>query len=103
MVAYDTFKKMALSFPKAEEKEHFDLPSFRFKKKIFATYHIKDHRAMLKLSAVSQSVFCSYDSSIFFPVPGGWGTKGATYVDLAKVPLGIFKDALSTAYKEISS
>jgi hypothetical protein len=92
---------MALSFPGSEEQPHFHLPSFRVKKKIFATLWEKENRAMLKLSLVSQSVFCSYDPAIFFPVPGGWGRQGATFVDLEKVPKIIFKDALSNAYNEL--
>ena len=100
MVTQDTFRKMALSFPGSGEQPHFHLPSFRVKKKIFATLWEKENRAMLKLSLVSQSVFCSYDPTVFSPVPGGWGRQGATFVDLGKVPKNIFKDALSKAYNE---
>ena len=53
---------------------------------------------MLKLSLIDQSVFCSFDDAVFFPVPGGWGKQGATFVDLKKVRKDMFKDALSTAY-----
>jgi hypothetical protein len=102
MVDFATFRNMALALPGAEEQPHFHLASFRAGKKIFATLWEKENRAMLKLSLVSQSVFCSYDPAIFFPVPGGWGKKGATFVDLAKVPKNIFKDALTTAYKEVT-
>lgn len=100
MVTQDTFREMALSFPGTEEQPHFHLPSFRVKKKIFATLWEKENRAMIKLSLVSQSVFCSYDPSIFFPVPGGWGRQGATFADLGKVPKKICKEALTTAYNE---
>jgi len=103
MVNFETFRKIALSFPGAEELPHFHLPSFRVKKKIFATLWEKDNRAMLKLSPESQSVFCAYDLSVFFPVPGGWGKKGATFVDLKKVRKDMFKDAISVAYKEVTT
>jgi len=73
MVSIETFRQLALSFPDATELPHFDLISFRVKKKIFATWHQKDNRAMLKLPLVDQSVFCSYDNTVFFPVPGYWG------------------------------
>jgi hypothetical protein len=46
---------------------------------------------MVKLSLVDQSVFCSYDRNVFFPVPGGWGARGATFVELAKVRKDMFK------------
>jgi predicted DNA-binding protein (MmcQ/YjbR family) len=103
MVDFTTFREIALSFPGAEELPHFDIPSFRIKKKIFATLWEKENRAMLKLSPISQSVFCSYDLSIFYPVPGGWGKKGATFVDLGKVRKDMFKDAISVAYKEVAT
>ena len=103
MVDFETFRRIALSFPGTEELPHFHLTSFRFKNKIFATYHAKEQRAMIKLSLVSQSVFCAYDASIFYPVPGAWGKKGATFVDLTKVRKDMFKDALSTSYSELTS
>jgi len=102
MVDFETFRRIALSFPGTEELPHFHLTSFRFQNKIFATYHAKEQRAMIKLSLVSQSVFCAYDSSIFYPVPGAWGKKGATFVDLTKVRKDMFKDALSTSYRELT-
>ncbi len=69
MVDIETFRKLALSFPGTEEQPHFDIPSFRVKNKIFATLWAKENRAMLKLSLADQSVFCSYDNTVFFPVP----------------------------------
>ena len=93
---------MALSFPNAEEKPHFDIQSFRVKNKIFATLWQKERRAMLKLPLTDHSVFCSYDNSIFFPVPGGWGKQGATFVELKKVKKSILMEALTIAYSRIT-
>jgi predicted DNA-binding protein (MmcQ/YjbR family) len=103
MVSQDTFRQLALSFPNAEEQPHFHLASFRVKKKIFATLWEKENKAMLKLSLIDQSVFCSYDQSVFFPVPGGWGKKGATFVDLGKVRKDMLKDALTVAYNGVTT
>ncbi len=103
MVSIEAFRELALSFPDAEEHPHFNIPSFRIRKKIFATLWEKENKAMLKLSLISQSVFCSYDQAIFYPVPGGWGKQGATFVNLGKVRKDMFKDALTTAYEEVSS
>lgn len=97
MVSIPNFRKLALSFPDAEEQPHFHLASFRVKKKIFATLWEKENRAMLKLSLVDQSVFCTCHD-VFYPVPGAWGAKGATFVDLGKVRTDMFKDALEAAY-----
>ena len=102
MVTLSTFRQLALSFPNVEELPHFELASFRVKKKIFATLWEKDNKAMLKLSLVEQSVFCAYENgTVFYPVPGGWGKKGATFVDLGKVKKGMLKDALTVAYNEL--
>lgn len=98
----EAFRKIALSLPGVCELPHFDRASFRVGKRIFATLSEKENRAMLKLSLVSQSVYCSYDPGIFFPVPGGWGKKGATYVDLASLKAGIGKEAIKTAYNELT-
>src|SRR4051794_4924292 len=103
MVTPAAYRKMALSFTGTEEQPHFEISSFRVNKKIFATLWEKEKRAMLKLSPVSQSVFCSYDNSIFFPVPGGWGRQGATFVDLIKVKKDVFLEALTTAYNETAA
>ena len=102
MVSLETFRQMALSFPVTEEKPHFHLLSFRFKNKIFATLWEKENRAMLKLPVIDQSVFCSYDNGIFFPVQGSWGKHGATFVDLKKVKKPILKAALKIAYDRIA-
>ncbi len=102
MISQDAFRKLALSFPDAVEEPHFGIPSFRVNKKVFATLWEKENRAMVRLSLIDQSVFCSYDESVFFPVPGGWGKQGATFVDLKKVRKDMFKDALTTAYKLVT-
>jgi YjbR len=103
MVSLASFRQMALSFPDAVELPHFHLQSYRIKKKIFATLHEKDNRAMLKLPLEEQSVFCKYDENIFFPVPGAWGKGGATFVDLKKVKKAILKEALEIAYNNAVS
>jgi len=101
MVSIEAFRKLALSFSGAAEQPHFHLASFRVGKKIFATLHEKDNRAMLKLNLVEQSVFCSFDKSVFYPVPGAWGKKGATFVQLDQVKKGILKEALQLAYDKL--
>lgn len=101
MISNAVFRQMALSFPGAIELPHFDRASFRVNKKIFANLLEKDHLAMLKLPLVEQSVFCAFDKTIIYPVPGGWGTKGATYIELRKVKKGMLKDAMTVAVNNI--
>lgn len=103
MVSIENFRKMALSLPETTESLHFDKPSFRIKNKIFATIHTNDKRAMVKLSLVEQSVFSDIDRTIIYPVPGGWGRQGATFVELAKVKREILKEALECAWRNTAS
>ncbi len=98
MVSIATVRELALSFPETDEHPHFERKAFRVKKKIFATLDEKENRVMVKLNLEDQSVFCSFDKSIIYPVPGGWGLKGATYIDLKKVKKSMFRDALTVAY-----
>lgn len=98
MVSIDTVRKLALSFPGTDEHPYFDKKAFRVKKKIFATLDEKLKRVMVKLTPEDQSVFCSLDTGVMYPVPGGWGRGRATYIELKMVRKTMFKDALRVAY-----
>ena len=99
MISIVQARKVALSLPESEEKPHFHLTSFRIKNKIFATIHADKNYVMVKLSAIDQSVFCSYNKEVIFPVPGGWGKQGATFINLKKVKKSMLIDAMTTAWK----
>jgi len=101
MVDIDYFRKVALGFPGTNEEPHFEVWSFRFKGKIFSTWWEKEDKAMVKLTPEQQSVFCSISDHVFYPVPGSWGQKGATFVDLKKARKDMFKDALTLAYEGV--
>jgi YjbR protein len=102
MVSIATVRKLALAFDESVELPHFHLASFRVRKKIFCTLHEKDKRVMVKLSLTDQSVFCAFDKTVIYPVPGGWGKGGATFIDLKKVKTSMLKDALTTAYCHVA-
>lgn len=99
MVSLAMARQSALALPEVEEKNHFDIPDFRIKGKIFASIHKDKHCMMVKLRPEDQSVFCSFDKTVIFPVPGGWGRKGATFINLKMVRKSMFLDALTTAWK----
>lgn len=102
MITIEQARQMALALPETEEKPHFDLTSFRIKNKIFATIHADKNYVMVKLIPIDQSVFCTYNKEVIFPVPGGWGKKGATFVNLKKVKKSMLLDALTTAWKTVA-
>lgn len=99
MVSVATFRKLALSFKGAVEHKHFDVQAFKVKR-IFATLDEKNNRVCLMLSPIDQSVFCTYDKSVMYPVPNKWGLQGATYVELKKVRKDLLIDALNQSYEK---
>jgi len=103
MVSVNTARQLALSLPQTTEQPHFHLASFRVSNKIFSTLWETEKKLMVKLSLVEQSVFCDIDKSIIYPVPGGWGKQGATFIELAKVKKQIVEDALACAWKNAAT
>ncbi len=104
MITQQTYRNLALALPDVTELPHFDKQSFRWHDKIFATLWVKENLAMLKLSLIDQSVFCAFDNGlVFYPVPGGWGKQGATFVELVLVREDMFIDALNCAYYNLTS
>jgi predicted DNA-binding protein (MmcQ/YjbR family) len=101
MVSIKNFKELALSFPETAELPHFEKTSFRVKNKIFATLSDETNLAVVKLSEIDQSVFCSFDKSIIYPVDNKWGKQGWTVINLKKVRKDMLMDALTTAYNEV--
>lgn len=101
MVTTEAFRQIALSLPNTVEQPHFEKTSFRVKKKIFATLSIDSNQAVLKLSEMNQSIFCSLDKKIIYPVNNKWGRQGWTVVDLKKVRKDLLGEALKTAYREV--
>lgn len=103
MVSVAIARNLALALPEAEEKSHFDIPDFRVKNKIFASIHTEKKYMMVRLSVIDQSIFCSYNKEVIFPVPGGWGRRGATFINLEKVKKSMLQDALQIAWITVAS
>lgn len=102
MISFDTYRTIALSFPEVTEDPHFEKTSFRVKKKIFATYDNQNKRACIKLSEIDQNVFSAADKTIIYPVNNKWGKQGWTLIEMNKVNIDLFSDALTCAYCEVA-
>jgi len=102
MVAIDTFREIALSFPETNEQPHFEKTSFRVGKKIFATLDVKKSQACIKLTEIDQDVFSTFDRSVIYPVPNKWGKQGWTIINLESVRPDMLTDALTTAYSLVA-
>ncbi|MDB5155290.1 MAG: MmcQ/YjbR family DNA-binding protein [Mucilaginibacter sp.] len=104
MIDIETARQIALSLPNTEEYDHFGRLAFKAKgKTTFATLWLAEHRMMVKLSLIDQSVFNSFDPTIFYPVPNKWGRQGATLVELSKVRLDMLQDAITIAWETAST
>lgn len=102
MVAIDTFRSFALSLPETTEEPHFEITSFRVKKKIFATLNVPHNRATLRLSAELQDVFSAIGKGAIFPVPNKWGQYGWTHIHLETAEWELCQDALQNAWWEVA-
>lgn len=94
-----TFRKLALSLPEACEFSHLGHPDFRVRKKIFSTLAYPDVAwAMVKLTPAQQRSFVRAHPTVFTPVKGGWGLKGATNVKLRAATVAVLRPALEAAW-----
>lgn len=98
MISNSSFKKMALAFDGAVEQPHFEKTSFRVNKKIFATLDETKQLVVVKLTVEEQAVFCLYDTTVIYPVPGKWGLQGWTMIALKKVRREMLQDILTVSY-----
>jgi hypothetical protein len=94
------FRRIALSFPGAEESSHMGQPDFRVDGRIFATLaSAKQGYGNLMLTLEQQQAFVEELPEVFLPVPGGWGRMGMTHIRLAAASEDVLTGALHTAYK----
>jgi hypothetical protein len=96
----DDFRRIALSFPGAEEGSHMGAADFRVGGRIFATLAAeKQGYGNLMLTPEHQQMFVVEQPQVFLPVHGGWGRNGATHIRLAEANEDVLTGALLTAYK----
>jgi hypothetical protein len=86
MATPDDFRRIALSFPGAEEKAHMGHPDFRVGGKIFATLGSPNGESgMVSLLPEQQELAIEAEPAAFRPAAGAWGRGGSTLVNLALV------------------
>ena len=83
MIAQAEIRRIALAQSEAVEQDHHGFPSFRVGGKIFCTLRENQPRMMVKLEPEDQHNLVEAHPSVIEPVPGSWGRKGSTYVDLS--------------------
>lgn len=96
----NNFRKLALSLPETEERQHMNHPDFRVAGKIFATLGYRDKtRGMVKLSPEDPHYFSKDHPDVFVPVKGAWGRRGATSVHLKAASQDILAKAIEAAWR----
>ena len=104
MISWEAARRLALSLPHAEEREHAGSPSFRVAGKIFAQLSQADkrpRRALVKLSAADQAAWLMTDPETFQAEPS-WGRHGWTYVQLDRVEAGLLLDLLAQSWRAVA-
>lgn len=98
MVSNQRFTELALSFTDTSEHPHFHKKAYKAGGKIFCTLDEAARLGMISLLPEEQYLYCKIPNSPFYPVPGGWGVKGSTYVELKKVGIGLLREAMQLAW-----
>ncbi len=104
MLAWQAAKKLALSLPEAEERDHFGSPSFRVRGKIFAQLSAvgeSEARAVLKLPLADQTALVLADPQTFALIPQ-WGRHGWTYARLDGLDAALFADLLRKSWRQVA-
>ena len=104
MVSIERARKLAMSLPDVEERDHFGSPSFRVKSKIFAQLSSpgsEARRALVKLASADQAALLLSAPEIFSSVLQ-WGNHGWTYVELAAVKESVLRDLLWQSWRLVA-
>ena len=104
MATADQFRRIALSFPGAEERAHMAHPDFRVGGKIFATLGSPDAAwGMTGLLPEQQELAIEAEPEAFKPAAGAWGRGGSTLVRLDAVSDEWLERALEWAWAKRAS
>jgi len=103
MITPAIIRQIALSFANSTEEPHFEKTSFRFKKKIFATLDERSNKVVVKLTPMQQSVYCTINSLMIYPVPNKWGNQGWTMISLELIEEDLFTEVVKVAYENVAN
>jgi len=101
MASAEDFRRIALSFPGAEERAHVGHPDFRVGGKIFATLGSPNADwGMTGLLPEQQELAIEAEPEAFKPAAGAWGRGGSTLVKLDRVSDEWLERALEWAWRK---
>jgi hypothetical protein len=100
MITNRQVRELALAFPEVYEEDHWDEPSFRVRKRIFAVLHEGDRRAVLKLPVDDQEFLIAAEPRIYSA--RRFRHQGWTHVCLKSVTKPQFRQLLEIAWREVA-
>jgi hypothetical protein len=101
MATAEDFRRIALSFPGAEEGAHMGHADFRVGGRIFATLGVPDEgHGMVALMPEQQEDFIALEPAAFRPAAGAWGRQGSTLVRLDAVADDVLEAVLAAAWRK---
>jgi hypothetical protein len=102
-VSPETFRRLALELPDAEERAHMGHPDFRVRGRIFATLGAPDDEwGGLNLAPDYQEVLVRSHPAVFSPASGAWGARGWTRVKLHSARVPLLRAALLEAWRRVA-
>jgi len=101
MVTIRQARKIAMSLPQAEEREHHGHPDFRVNGRIFATLWPDESRAVVKLAIPDQMALVQMDPSTFSL--NGWSRQGYINVDLKHIDVSRLRTVMESAWNNVAA
>jgi hypothetical protein len=85
MANCDDVRRLALALPGVEEVEHWGVPAFRTKRRIFITLRPPEQKAMFHLTEEHQEILFEARPEAFEPLH--WGKVTRAFLILKKIPV----------------
>lgn len=94
-------RALALLLPETIEGAHQD-PDFRVGGRIFATLWTDEARVVVRLTPEAQARVLEDEPDAYEPVPGTWGVRGWTSLDLDAAGEEMLRASLLTAWRIVA-
>ena len=92
-------RALALLLPQTVAGAHQGHPDFRVGGRIYATLWTDEARLVLRLTPELRDGFVAAEPDLFEPVPGTWGARGWTSLDLDGAEEDVLRAALLAAWR----
>jgi hypothetical protein len=95
-------RRVALSLPHSEERQHMGKPDFRVRGKIFASLPPGQGIVVLKLAPDHQTVLLEASPALATPAAGAWGRQGWTRIQLSELEETGLRGVLGSAWRTVA-